>query len=58
MFDLIDECGKDLKMFGYSEKKCSRYGISVASLKINSNIKSQQLGLQKGDYYIINSPFL
>ena len=58
MFDLIDECGKDLKAYGYKVTKCRHYGAFVASLEIESEEKSKKLGLAKGDYYILNSPFL
>ncbi|MBQ8909391.1 MAG: GPR endopeptidase [Clostridia bacterium] len=58
MFDLIDECGKELKEYGYSVRAAGRYGISVASLKIETKKQSENLGLKQGQYYIINSPLL
>lgn len=58
MFDLIDECGQDLKKFGYTIKKLDRYGISVASLEVKSKSDSEKIGLSKGEYYIFNSPFV
>lgn len=58
MFDLIDESGKDLEKYGYTVKQLSQYGISVASLKIKNQEDSAKLGLDKGEYYIFNSPFV
>ncbi len=58
MFDLIDECGKDLKSFGYAIKKLDRYGISTATLEVKNKEESSQLGLGEGNYYIFNSPFI
>ncbi len=58
MFDLIDESGADLKSAGYAIKKLDKYGISVASLEIKSDEKSKKIGLDKGEYYIFNSPFI
>jgi spore protease len=58
MFDLIDECGQDLKVFGYKEKKLDKFLTSECFLKIDSNSKSQKLGMKKGEYYILNSPHL
>ena len=56
MFDLIDESGKDLKSYGYTSKDFGKYGISLSTLKIESDEKSKKLGLDKGEYYIINCP--
>lgn len=58
MFDLIDECGVDLKAYGYTIKKLGRFGTTIASLFVDSEGKSKKLGIAKGHYYIINSPFL
>ena len=58
MFDLIDESGKDLKLHGYKVTRCRRFGVCVAHLQIDSDKKSKSLGLEKGEYYIFNSPFL
>lgn len=58
MFDLIDECGQDLKSCGYTIKKLKEYDISLASLKIESKEKSKKLGLDIGEYYIFNSPLI
>lgn len=56
MFDLIDESGKDLKSYGYISKDFGKYGISLSTLKIESDEKSKKLGLDKGEYNIINCP--
>ena len=58
MFDLVDECGKDLKEYGYSVKSEGCYNITTASLLIESEEKSKKLGLDKGEYFIVNSPNL
>lgn len=58
MFDLIDECGKDLKNYGYKIKEYGKYGITIASLIIESEDKSKEIGLDLGEYYIINCPNL
>ncbi len=58
MFDLIDECGSDLKRYGYSVKLLEKYDMSVAYLKIDSLYKSQKLALDRGEYYIFNAPNL
>ncbi len=56
MFDLIDECGSDLKRYGYSVEELEKYDMSVAYLKIDSLYKAQKLGLGRGEYYVINAP--
>lgn len=58
MFDLIDECGQDLKRFGYTVKKLDRYGISTATLEVKTKEESREIGLSEGSYYIFNSPFI
>lgn len=58
MFDLIDECGKDLKRYGYTVKKFDKFGASIAYMNIDSVYKSNKLGLAKGEYYIVSSPNL
>ncbi len=58
MFDLIDECGSDLKSFGYKVKNLDRYGITYASLAVKTDDESDKIGLAKGEYYIFNSPFV
>lgn len=58
MFDLIDECGHDLKSCGYAVRKLNKFDISIAYMKIDSIYKSRKLGLNMGEYYLINSPNL
>ena len=58
MFDLIDECGKDLKSFGYKIIPLRKFGISLATLSVGSEIEKEKTGLEKGDYYIFNCPFV
>ena len=58
MFDLIDECGKDLRQYGYKITRHKKYSISTATLIVDSRKKSQNLEMPLGEYYIVNSPFL
>ena len=58
MFDLIDECGKDLEEFGYNIKMLDKYSVSIASLVIDSKEKSKKLGMGEGEYVMINSPYI
>lgn len=58
MFDLIDECGKDLKQYGYKVKKLDRYSSSLAYLSVDDKKKSKSLSMSLGDYYILNCPYL
>ena len=58
MFDLIDECGQDLKRYGYAVKEMGKFNVSIAYLKIDSIYKSKKLGMGMGEYYIVNSPNL
>lgn len=58
MFDLIDECGRDLKRYGYTVKSLDRFGISEATLLVKSQEDSKKIGLAIGDYFIFNSPFI
>ncbi len=56
MFDLIDECGRDLKRFGYSVKETGKYGITEAHMKVEEK-DVKEAGLAAGEYFIINCPF-
>lgn len=58
MFDLVDECGQDLKNYGYTVKKLDKFGISLASLVVSTDEESKKVKLAKGEYYIFNSPFV
>ena len=57
MFDLFDECGKDIERYGYSVKEIEYEG-ALGYMKIESEEKSQELSLKKGEYFIINIPSL
>ncbi len=57
MFDLIDECGKDLKQYGYTVKDLGEFGIKEAYLKVHDKKESDEIGLAEGEYFIVNSPF-
>lgn len=58
MFDLIDECGKDLKGLGYKVKTLYDGDISYAKLVIDDDQKSKEFALEKGEYHILNLPKL
>ena len=57
MFDLIDECGKDLKQYGYTVKDLGEFGIKEAYLKVHDKKESDEIGLAEGEYFIVNCPF-
>ena len=57
MFDLIDECGRDLKRYGYSTKAIEYDGV-LGFMSVNSEEKSEELSLAEGEYFIINIPSL
>ena len=58
MFDLIDESGQDLKRYGYVVKDLDKFDMSIAYMKIDSIYKAKKLEMEKGEYYIFNSPNL
>ena len=58
MFDLIDECGKDLKKVGYKVKPLYDGKVSYAKLKVSDDETSKNLGLDKGEYHIFTTPSL
>ena len=58
MFDLIDECGKDLKCIGYKVKKLYDGKLSYASLNIDDDKKAEDFSLEKGEYHILTVPNL
>ena len=58
MIDLIDECGEDLASNGYKCIKLDRYSMTSCELSVKSAGKSKQYGFQKGDYFILNAPYL
>lgn len=49
MYDLIDECGEDLQKYGYKVKKMEKYGISVATLRIENEEESEKHLLDEGN---------
>ncbi len=58
MFDLIDECGEDLKRYGYTIKKLEKYGISVGTLSIEDEEDEENFAMKQGEYFILNCPHL
>ncbi len=58
MFDLIDECGKDLAMCGYETVELSRYNVTSSKLFVESKKQAKSLGFDMGHYFIINAPRL
>lgn len=55
MIDLIDECANELKGYGYKVKKLDKYNVELATLNVDSALKSKELGFQQGEYVIVNS---
>ena len=58
MIDFIDECSYDFQRLGYKKNKAKKYNIELLSLSVNNDKDSKNLGFDKGDYYIINSPLV
>lgn len=58
MNDLVDESGCDLSVYGYETVKLDRYEITCSKLFIDSDGKAEELGFEKGHYFIINAPLL
>ena len=58
MFDLIDESGSELERYGYTVKSLEKFDVTVAYLNVDSVYKSQKLQLERGEYFIVNSPNL
>ena len=54
MYDLIDECGKDLESVGYTVKKLEKFGISTGIL----NVEDEESDMREGEYFILNCPRL
>ena len=54
MFDLIDECGKDLKGLGYRCKRTKDFGLEICSLIVGDEKKQRETGFDKGEYLILN----
>ncbi len=58
MFDLIDECGKDIKGLGYESVNTGKFSLKVGSLHVDSDKKAKEVGFDKGSYMIYNCPLL
>lgn len=58
MFDLIDECGEDLKSLGYEETMHGKFSLRVGKIDVDSNEKSKRTGFDRGTYIIYNCPLL
>lgn len=58
MYDLIDECGADLKHLGYEQTQQGKYSLSIGKINVNSEEKAQQTGFDKGCYMIFNAPLM
>lgn len=58
MHDLLDECGKDLKNFGYITENLGRFKATCSKLFIDSEEKAKKLGFETGHYFILNAPLL
>ncbi len=58
MFDLIDECGKDLALCGYETEELPRYGVTSSKLFVETKKHARELGFDMGHYFIINAPNL
>lgn len=58
MFDLIDECGKDLLQCGYETVDLGKFGMTSNKLFVDSKKKAKALGFDLGHYFIINAPKL
>lgn len=58
MFDLIDECGKDLAMCGYETAELSKFGVTSSKLFVGTKKQAKDLGFEMGHYFILNAPKL
>lgn len=58
MFDLIDECGVDLKLMGYKVSSHKKGEIIEGALNVDNPLLSKKLGLKQGCYKIFNCPNL
>ena len=58
MHDLLDECGKDLKNFGYITEELGRFKVTCSKLFVDTEEKAKKLGFDKGHYFILNAPLL
>lgn len=58
MYDLIDESGKDLQVYGYSVKKLSRGNATLSYLNVDSEEKAEKLDFAQGEYFVLNTPLI
>ena len=58
MFDLIDECGKELAGQNYTIRTDFRYHINRAKLTISTDEEEKDFSICKGVHYIFNAPLL
>lgn len=58
MYDLIDECGEDLKSLGYEETQHGKYSLRIGKIEVNSSEKAKHTGFDKGTYIIYNCPLM
>lgn len=58
MYDLIDECGEDLKSLGYEETQHGKYSLRIGQIEVNSSEKAKHTGFDKGTYIIYNCPLM
>lgn len=58
MFDLIDECGREIKGENYTIRSNFRYQISCAKFSIKTDLQQKEFSLCKGEHYLFSAPLL
>ena len=58
MFDLIDECGKEIKGKNYTIDTHFRYQISCAKFNVKTDLQVKEFSLCKGEHYLFYAPLL
>lgn len=58
MFDLFDECGKEIKGKNYTVRKGFPYQISRAKFNIITKEQEKEFSLAKGTHYMFHAPLL
>lgn len=58
MYDLIDECGSDLKNLGYEQISHGKFSLCEGRVDIFTDQKSKLVGFDKGSYIIYNCPLM
>lgn len=58
MKDLIDESGQDLSSCGYETIELGKYNATCSKLFVDTEKKAEDLGFDKGHYFILNAPNL